>query len=124
MENVEQFRASPFPLDGGRVGDGGGAPVVVNKEREAPSGPPVRKSVSASRAPPPNPPPSRGRVFLRSAYCAGRTSTGRPSASSWGLTTEASPTTTQTKVEGSMVARAAASMSAAVRARVRLARVS
>ncbi len=23
MENVEQFRASPFPLDGGRVGVGG-----------------------------------------------------------------------------------------------------
>jgi len=58
------------------------------------------------------------------AGAAERTSTGRPRASSCGLTTEASPTTTQTKREGSRAALAAASSSAAVKVLVRAATVS
>ncbi len=47
----------------------------------------------------------------------GTTSTSRPRPSSCGRTTEASPTMTQTKCEGSITARAAVSISAAVIAR-------
>ena len=68
--------------------------------------------------------PGAEHTAVVSRYSGWRTSIGRPRLSSWGRTTEASPTTTQTKRSGSMTARAAASMSAAVRARVRLARVS
>lgn len=53
-------------------------------------------------------------------WVADRTSIGSPRLSSWGLTTDASPTTTQTNWSGWMTSRAAASSWAAVSARVRL----
>src|SRR5690606_33879632 len=53
-------RASPFPLDGGRVGDGGAREALNAKAREAPASPSL--AIKLLPPPPPNPPPSRGRA--------------------------------------------------------------
>src|SRR5690606_16010471 len=87
----------------------------VNRKAKRPAGRPAGRLVQ---------------VWIEAAYWAGlgasaaRTSTGRPRASSCGLTTAASPTTTQTKLSGLIAARAAASICSAVRALMRPASVS
>ena len=54
---------APFPLYGGRVGDGGEGSVVGDEAREAGAEPCAPASVSLVPPPPPNPPPSRGRAL-------------------------------------------------------------
>src|SRR5690606_13894511 len=61
------FLSPPFPLDGGRDGDGGESATWQQKTQEA------RRLASAHGAgplsPPPNPPPSRGRALFRFRQC-------------------------------------------------------
>src|SRR5579862_7401196 len=52
---------APFPLEGGRVGDGGESAAASGETREA-TQPPAPPHQPTARTPTPAPPPSRGRA--------------------------------------------------------------
>ncbi len=53
--------SSPFPLDGGRAGDGGARPAAASEEQKAASAPSAPAFQQPASTPTPTPPPSRGR---------------------------------------------------------------
>jgi len=89
-EGAVPDRTAPFPLEGGRVGDGGGGSEVEGEAREAGSGDEASGAspLKTERAPPPRPSPLRQREGGHPLLCI--TTTPRPTAALRTLRAEAS----------------------------------